>query len=49
MKLSYYILNENDEVIAIFKDEVYNLPFNMNTFSKIFNECDPEKIKNLIE
>ena len=35
--------------IAIFKDEVYNLPFNMNTFSKIFNECDPEKIKNLIE
>ena len=35
--------------IAIFKDEVYNLPFNMNTFSKIFNERDPEKIKNLIE
>ena len=23
MKLSYYILNENDEVIAIFKDEEY--------------------------
>lgn len=35
--------------IAIFKDEMYNLPFNMNTFSKIFNERDPEKIKNLIE
>ena len=33
--------------IAIYKNEVYNLPFNMNTFARMFNvskPCDVEKI-----
>ena len=25
--------------IAIYKDEIYNLPFNMNTFSRIWDDC----------
>lgn len=29
--------------IAIYKDEVYNLPFNMNTFSKMFNIKKPNE------
>lgn len=36
--------------IAIYKDEVYNLPFNMNTFSKIWNDVvTPENAKKHIE
>ena len=39
--------------IAIYKDELYNLPFNMNTFSKIWNIKTPKeakaKIKSQIE
>ena len=35
--------------IAIYKDEVYNLPFNMNTFSKLFNVITPEQAKNVID
>lgn len=35
--------------IAVFKDEVYNLPFNMNTFCRIFGERNPEKIIKLID
>ena len=34
--------------IAIYKDEVYNLPFNMNTFSKLFGVVTPEQAKNVI-
>ena len=35
--------------IAIYKDEVYNLPFNMNTFSKLFGVITPEEAKIKIE
>ena len=35
--------------IAIYKDEVYNLPFNMNTFSKLFGVITPEEAKRKIE
>ena len=35
--------------IAIYKDELYNLPFNMNTFSKLFNIKTPEEAKHVIE
>ena len=35
--------------IAIYKDELYNLPFNMNTFSKLFNIKTPEEAKCAIE
>ena len=35
--------------IAIYKDEVYNLPFNMNTFSKLFGVITPEDAKRKIE
>lgn len=35
--------------IAIYKDEVYNLPFNMNTFNKMFNVITPEQARKKIE
>ena len=35
--------------IAIYKDELYNLPFNMNTFSKIWNIYTPEQARMKIE
>ncbi len=39
--------------VAVYKDELYNLPFNMNTFSKLWNIKTPteakEKIKEQIE
>lgn len=35
--------------IAIYKDELYNLPFNMNTFSKLFNIKTPEEAKKVIK
>ena len=35
--------------IAIYKDELYNLPFNMNTFSKLFNVKTPKEAKERIE
>lgn len=31
--------------IARYKDEVYNLPFNMNTFSRLWNIATPEQAK----
>ena len=31
--------------IAVYKDELYNLPFNMNTFSKMWNIRTPEEAK----
>lgn len=34
--------------IAIYKDEVYNLPFNMNTFSKMFNVIKPQEVEDII-
>lgn len=35
--------------MARYKDEIYNLPFNMNTFSRIWNVKTPEEAKNKIE
>lgn len=34
--------------IAIYKDEVYNLPFNMNTFSKLWGIKTPQEAKEII-
>lgn len=34
--------------IANYKGEIYNLPFNMNTFSKLWNISKPEEAKNII-
>ena len=35
--------------IAIYKDELYNLPFNMNTFSKLFGVKTPHEAKMVID
>lgn len=34
--------------IARYKDELYNLPFNMNTFSKMWNIATPQEAKEII-
>ncbi len=34
--------------IAVYKDELYNLPFNMNTFSKLWNIRTPEEAREII-
>ncbi|MDO4813699.1 MAG: UDP-galactopyranose mutase [Gemella sp.] len=35
--------------VARYKDELYNLPFNMNTFSKMWNIKTPQEAKDIIE
>ncbi len=35
--------------VASYKDELYNLPFNMNTFSKMWNIKTPKEAKEIIE
>ena len=35
--------------IARYKGELYNLPFNMNTFSKMWNIVKPQEAKDIIE
>lgn len=35
--------------IAIYKDELYNLPFNMNTFSKMWGIKTPDEAKEIIK
>ncbi len=35
--------------IAVYKDEVYNLPFNMNTFSRMWSIKTPEEAKAIID
>ncbi len=35
--------------IAVYKDEVYNLPFNMNTFSQMWGVKTPEEARTKIE
>lgn len=35
--------------IAYYKNEIYNMPFNMNTFSKLFNVFSPEEAKMVIK
>lgn len=34
--------------VARYKDELYNLPFNMNTFSKMWNITTPQEAKDII-
>ena len=53
-EINAYILNEFNNYInspmAVYKDELYNLPFNMNTFSKIWSDVfTPEEAKAKIE
>ncbi|MBQ7066424.1 MAG: UDP-galactopyranose mutase [Lachnospiraceae bacterium] len=35
--------------VAVYKDELYNLPFNMNTFSKMWGIRTPDEAKEIIE
>ena len=35
--------------IAVYKDELYNLPFNMNTFSRMWGISTPDEAKAIIE
>lgn len=35
--------------IAVYKDELYNLPFNMNTFSRMWKIRTPEQAREIIE
>lgn len=35
--------------IANYNGEIYNLPFNMNTFSKMFNVSTPAEVKKIIQ
>lgn len=35
--------------IAIYKDEIYNLPFNMNTFSKMWKIITPSQAQEIIQ
>ena len=35
--------------VAIYKDELYNLPFNMNTFSKLWGIKTPQEAKDMIQ
>ena len=35
--------------LAVFEDELYNLPFNMNTFSKMWGIRTPEEAKRIID
>lgn len=34
--------------VAVYKDELYNLPFNMNTFSKMWNIKTPKEARDII-
>lgn len=35
--------------VAVYKDELYNLPFNMNTFSKMWGIRTPDEAKKIIQ
>lgn len=35
--------------VAVYKDELYNLPFNMNTFSKMWNIKTPDEAMKIID
>ena len=35
--------------VAVYKDELYNLPFNMNTFNKLWGVITPEQAKTKIQ
>ncbi len=34
--------------VAVYRDELYNMPFNMNTFSKMWNIRKPQEAKDII-
>ena len=34
--------------VAVYRDELYNLPFNMNTFSRMWNIKTPKEVKEII-
>ena len=38
----------NNSPLARYKNELYNLPFNMNTFSKMWNIATPQEAKDII-
>ncbi len=44
-KFNHYV----NSPIAIYKDELYNLPFNMNTFSKLWGIRTPKEAQDIIE
>ena len=35
--------------VAVYKDELYNLPFNMNTFSRLWNLRTPKEVQSKIQ
>ncbi len=35
--------------VAFYKNEIYNLPFNMNTFSRLWNVRTPQEVKDIIK
>jgi UDP-galactopyranose mutase len=41
--------NFQNSPVAIYKNELYNLPFNMNTFSKLWNVFTPDEARAIIE
>ena len=43
-KFNHYI----NSPVAVYKDELYNLPFNMNTFSKLWGLRKPQEVKERI-
>lgn len=40
--------NYVNQPVAVYKDELYNLPFNMNTFSKMWGIKTPQEAKDMI-
>ena len=42
---NYYV----NSPVAVYKDELYNLPFNMNTFAKMWNVKTPREAKERIQ
>ena len=54
-KIWYYVCrfaefnNYINSPVAVYKDELYNLPFNMNTFSKMWGIRTPKEAKEIIQ
>ncbi|MCD7884462.1 MAG: UDP-galactopyranose mutase [Lachnospiraceae bacterium] len=45
VKFNHYI----NSPVAIYKDEIYNLPFNMNTFSRMWGLKKPQEVRDKID
>ena len=43
-RFNYYV----NSPVAVYRDELYNLPFNMNTFSRMWNIKTPKEAKEII-